>query len=78
VLACEASPGRVTLHLRDDTPLSAARLAELLQTHPGAYRLTPDMRLSRRAQPGEQFPSGLEAADRLLYELAEQLSAAGS
>ncbi|MBW2528699.1 MAG: transcription-repair coupling factor [Deltaproteobacteria bacterium] len=72
-LACEASPGRVTLHLRDDTPLPAAGLAELVQRHAGTYRLTPDMRLSRYARAGEQFPSGLEAADRMLGELAAEL-----
>jgi transcription-repair coupling factor (superfamily II helicase) len=39
------------------------------------YKLSPDMRLSRRAREGESFTSGLEAADKLLSELAGCLKA---
>ena len=71
VLGCEATKQRVTLHLRDDTPIDAARLTELVQARDGSYRLTPDMRLTRHARAGERFESGLEAVERLLSEIGE-------
>jgi transcription-repair coupling factor (superfamily II helicase) len=72
VLGCEATKQRVTLHLRDDTPIDAALLARLVQARGSNYRLTPDMRLTRLARADEPFPSGLEAVERLLAEVAAQ------
>jgi transcription-repair coupling factor (superfamily II helicase) len=68
VLACEASAAGVTLHLRDDTPLDPAKLTALIRTTRGQWRLTPDMRLTRRTMPGERLAHGIEAAERLLDE----------
>ncbi|APR87999.1 Transcription-repair coupling factor [Minicystis rosea] len=69
VLGCEATAKSVTLHLRDDTPLDPAKLTKLLGGKASAYKLSPDMRLTRRSREAEAFTSGLEAADKLLSEL---------
>ena len=61
---------RPSLHLRDDTSLDPAKVLRLVQVKGSTYKLTPDMRLTRRAKEGEVFASGLEATDRLLSELA--------
>jgi transcription-repair coupling factor (superfamily II helicase) len=74
-LGCEATARGVTLHLRDDTPLEPAKVMKLVQVKGSPYKLSPDMRLSRRAKEGESFTSGLEAADKLLSELAGCLKA---
>lgn len=80
-LGCTATPRSVTLHLRDDTPLTPQRLVALL-TAPNAersYSLTPDGRLTRRAAPGRELPDGLVHAERAVAELSTALeSAAGS
>ena len=68
VLGCEATGARVTLHLREDTPLDAARITELVRKPRSPYKLTPDMRLTRRFEPPLQH--GLAAAERLLDDLA--------
>jgi transcription-repair coupling factor (superfamily II helicase) len=70
VLGCEATRQRVTLHLRDDAPLDAAGLAKIVQTRRATYRLTPDFKLTRLSGVGERFTSSLDAAERLLAELA--------
>ena len=70
VLACEASARMVTLHLRDDTPLDPAKIMKLVQPKHSPYKLSPDMRLTRRTRDTESFTSGLEATDRLLGEMA--------
>lgn len=69
-LACEATGKGVTLHLRDDTPLDPAKVMKLVQGKHSPYKLSPDMRLSRRTKEAEAFTSGLEATDKLLSELA--------
>ncbi len=70
VLACEASARSVTLHLSADAPLEPSKLAALVAASRGAFKLTPDMRLTRKSRDGELFQSGIEAATRLLEELA--------
>jgi len=70
VLACEANARMVTLHLRDDTPLDSAKILKLVQTRQSPYKLSPDMRLTRRTKDTESHASGLEATDRLLAEMA--------
>ncbi len=70
VLACEATRKGVTLHLADDTPLDSAKVLKLVQQKGSAYKLSPDMRLSRKTKDTEPFVSGLEATDKLLSELA--------
>jgi transcription-repair coupling factor (superfamily II helicase) len=69
-LGCEASAKGVTLHLRDDTPLDHARVLKLVQPKGSPYKLSPDMRLTRKTRETEAFTSGLEAADKLLAELS--------
>ena len=71
VLGCEASGSRVTLHLREDTTLDPKKIMDLVRGARSPYRLTPDMRLSRRFDPPES--NGLTACDKLLVELAKCL-----
>jgi transcription-repair coupling factor (superfamily II helicase) len=66
-LGCEANARVVTLHLRDDTPLDPQKIAALIKRSHGAWKLTPDMRLSRRFAEGD----GLANAETVLAELAE-------
>jgi transcription-repair coupling factor (superfamily II helicase) len=69
-LACEATQKGVTLHLRDDTPLDPAKVMKLVQGKHSPYKLSPDMKLTRRTRESEAFTSGLEATDKLLAELS--------
>ncbi len=69
-LGCEATAKGVTVHLREDTPLDPAKLAKLVAAKGSPYRLSPDMRLTRRSRESEAFTSGLEATEKLLSELA--------
>jgi transcription-repair coupling factor (superfamily II helicase) len=66
-LGCEASEHLVTLHLREDTPLDPGKITALIKKTRGAWKLTPDMRLSRRFDPGAD---GLANAETTLAELA--------
>ncbi len=66
VLGCEASSKTVTLHLRDDTPLDPAKITGLIRKTHGRWKLTPDMRLTRRFDEGD----GLSNAETTLSELA--------
>lgn len=72
-LGCEASEKGVTLHLRADTPLDPMKVTALVAQPNSPYRLTPDMRLSRRTREGEEFADGLAATDRLLADMANCL-----
>ncbi len=77
VLGCEASRKVVKLYLRDDTPLDHAKVAELVRTSHGLWKITPDMRLSRRFEdPGSSGArDGLANAETALAELASRLRA---
>jgi transcription-repair coupling factor (superfamily II helicase) len=66
-LGCEANARLVTLHLRDDTPLDPAKIAALIRKSRGAWKLTPDMRLTRRFTAGGD---GIANAETALAELA--------
>ena len=77
VLGCEATQKGVTLHLREDTPLDPAKVTRLVQQKGSPYKLSPDMRLSRRSRESEAFASGLEAVDKLLSELSGCLKEEG-
>ncbi len=70
VLGCEASARSVTLHLRKDTPLDPKKVTNLVAQPKSRYRLTPDMRLTRRF---DGDADGLANAERLLAELARCL-----
>jgi transcription-repair coupling factor (superfamily II helicase) len=68
VLGCEANARSVTLHLREDTPLDPKRITDLVRTARSPYRLTPDMRLSRRFDGSS---GGLANVEAMLAELAK-------
>src|SRR5580700_4537259 len=75
VLGCEASARSVTLHLRADTPLDPTKIAALVRKAPAAWKLTPDMRLTRRfvSPPGGQTGEtgdGIACAEATLAELS--------
>jgi transcription-repair coupling factor (superfamily II helicase) len=76
-LGCEATRKIVTLHLPEDTPLDPAKIGELVARKKSPYRLTPDMRLTRRATDAESFADGIAHADRALDELARCLKGGG-
>ena len=66
-LGCEASEQSVIFHLRDDTPLDPEKIMALIKKTRGAWKLTPDMRLSRRF---DSVADGLTHAESALSELA--------
>jgi transcription-repair coupling factor (superfamily II helicase) len=68
-LGCEANERIVTCHLRDDSPLDPAKVTALIKRTRGVWKLTPDMRLSRRFEPPEAG-DGLANAEAMLGELA--------
>jgi transcription-repair coupling factor (superfamily II helicase) len=67
-LGCEATGRAVTLHLREDTPLDPAKITALIRRSASKWKITPDMRLTRRFEggPGE----GLANAETALVELS--------
>jgi len=67
VLGCEADARRVTLHLREDTPLDPAKLMPLVARAGGGWSLSPDMKLTRRYRDEEL----LDAVDRVRALLLE-------
>jgi transcription-repair coupling factor (superfamily II helicase) len=69
-LGCEASPRGVTLHLRDDTPLDPEKLTALVTKKGSPYRVTPDMRVTRRMTENDVVADGLAATDKMLAELS--------
>jgi transcription-repair coupling factor (superfamily II helicase) len=70
VLGCEASSRSVTLHLREDTPLDPKKVTDLVRKPKSPYRLTPDMRLTRRFD-GEHH--SIANAEAVLGDLARCL-----
>ena len=55
-LGCEATASRVTLHLRDDTPLDPRKIIPLVGQPRSPWKITPDMKLTRRfdeSEPGD-------------------------
>jgi transcription-repair coupling factor (superfamily II helicase) len=71
VVGCEASARKVVLHLNQDAPLDAAKLAACVSRQSEHLRLTPDMRLTRRFSAGDAPANGLAATRVLLSEIAE-------
>jgi transcription-repair coupling factor (superfamily II helicase) len=72
-LGCEATARHVTLHLRDDTPLDPAKVGLLIAAKQSPYKMTPDMRLTRRVLATESFRDGIALADRALEDLSRCL-----
>jgi transcription-repair coupling factor (superfamily II helicase) len=70
VLGCEANARAVTLHLREDTPLDPQKIAAVVRAAKSPYRLTPDMRLSRRF---DGSTSGMANAEAMLADVAKCL-----
>ncbi|MGB5372329.1 MAG: transcription-repair coupling factor [Polyangiales bacterium] len=66
-LGCEADRRRVTLHLREDTPIDPAKLMPLVATPGAGWSLSPDMKLTRRYREEE---SG-DAVDRVRSLIVE-------
>jgi transcription-repair coupling factor (superfamily II helicase) len=69
VLGCEATGSRVTLHLRDDTPLDPTKVLAAVKASKGRYKLTPDMKLSVRMEPAK--PNGIVATRAMIGEIAK-------
>jgi transcription-repair coupling factor (superfamily II helicase) len=69
-LGCEASARSVTLHLREDTPVDPAKLTALVTKKGSPYRVTPDMRVTRKMTEHDRVEDGLGATDKMLAELA--------
>jgi transcription-repair coupling factor (superfamily II helicase) len=67
VLGCEATARSVTLHLRDDTPLDPQKILGLVKMRNSPYKLTPDMRLTRKFDGSSD---GLVNAEEMLVELS--------
>ena len=73
-LGCEANGRVVTLHLRDDTPLDPTKITAMIRRSQGVWKLTPDMRLTRRFDDaGRQPGDSLANAETALAELASRL-----
>jgi transcription-repair coupling factor (superfamily II helicase) len=67
VLGCEATRDRVTLHLREDTSLDPAKVMAKVAEARSAYRLSPDMKLTRRF--GEGDGTALDRVETVLREI---------
>jgi transcription-repair coupling factor (superfamily II helicase) len=72
-LGCEADFKRVTLHLREDTPLDPARLMPLVATPGAGWGLSPDMKLTRRYRD-EESGDAVDRVRSLLRELEPLVS----
>lgn len=67
-VGCEASASRVTLHLRDDTPLDPAKLMPLISAPGSAWKLTADRKLTRHFE-AEGAPDAVDQVRKLIAEL---------
>ncbi len=68
VLGCEANARSVTLHLREDTPLDPKKVLDLVKAKNSPWKITPDMRLTRRFPEGNF--DGMANCETMLVELA--------
>ncbi|HJL44684.1 MAG TPA: TRCF domain-containing protein, partial [Polyangiaceae bacterium LLY-WYZ-15_(1-7)] len=76
-LGCEATERRVTLHLREDTPLDPAKVIALVGEPRSPWKLTPDMKLTRRFDEDEAAEDAIEnvrALFRMLRPLQKGIS----
>jgi transcription-repair coupling factor (superfamily II helicase) len=67
-LGCEADRRRVTLHLREDTPIDPSRLMPLVATPGAGWSLSPDMKLTRRYRE-EDSGDAVDRVRSLIVEL---------
>jgi transcription-repair coupling factor (superfamily II helicase) len=72
IAGCEASATRIALHLRDDTPLDPAKVMELVKKPRSPYKLTPDMKLTRRFDDGKdaERSDAIDRVEEVLRELS--------
>jgi transcription-repair coupling factor (superfamily II helicase) len=77
VLGCEASAQRVTLHLKEDTPLDPARVMALVGQPRSPWKLRPDMRLTHRFE-GTEEGDAIDRVQQVLRELAVARKATGT
>lgn len=70
-LGCEIRSQRTTLHLRDDTPIDAAKLLARIESSRGRWKLSPDRKLTVRHRDGADGDA-IDRAETALQEL-EQL-----
>ncbi len=70
ILGCEATSTRVALHLREDTPLDPEKVLALVQRAGSRYKLTKDMKLTRRFEDRTDQAKA-DALDRLEAVLRE-------
>ncbi len=66
-VGCEATRERVTLHLREDTPLDPAKVMQLVGRS-SDWKLSPDMKLTRRFDADAGYDS-IDRAMELLHAL---------
>ncbi len=74
-VGCEATPSRVTLHLREDTPLDPAKIIPLVGQPHSEWKLTQDMKLTHRFDaddPGDAIDR-VRAMFRLLRPLQKNV-----
>jgi len=69
----DARKGRITVHFTDRTPIDPSLIAGLVRQSPRVYRLTPDLRLTRRYPGREDTPSHV-LAHEFLKELLSYAS----
>ncbi len=67
VVGCEANAKSVTLHLREDTPLDPKKVTEMVRRPRSPFRLTPDMRLTRKF---DGTGDAIANAEKMLQEIA--------
>ncbi|MEM9195003.1 MAG: transcription-repair coupling factor [Myxococcota bacterium] len=72
-LGCEANPNRVTLHLSQDTPVDPQKLMPIVASDRAHWKVTPDMRLTRRFDDEKKHDS-ITRVETLLKELDPLLS----
>ncbi|MBL9023339.1 MAG: transcription-repair coupling factor [Myxococcales bacterium] len=75
-LGCEATKKSATLHLSEDTPIDPEKVLALVHKKRSPWKLSPDMRITRRIEEGDPVKGGLDAADLVLSELARCLKQA--
>ena len=68
ILGCEASPRRVTFHLRQDTSLDPAKVMRLVAQRHSPWKLSPDMKLTLRFDP-EAPGDSLDRVEEMLSEV---------
>ncbi len=73
VLGCEANARVVTLHLAEDHRLDPAEIVAMAQKKGSPYKVSPDMRLTRRATEHDEWKNGLEALETVVAELQRAL-----